>query len=149
MDMKTGAIIPPLIALFFVVLTGCSTPKVVGDATSAPVALPPLAKRQVSYRVAPLGQTDLVFIGQPRSSDARSTPSGMAYPGGDPFSFLAAITVHAAIQGSVTSAAEQAQIEAANKVLLECEQPQRSQDVHHYAKRKGRFSSRDSSSRAA
>ncbi|KRP19471.1 MAG: hypothetical protein ABS23_03840 [SAR92 bacterium BACL16 MAG-120619-bin48] len=115
--MKTGAIIPPLIALFFVVLTGCSTPKVVGDAASAPVALPPLAKRQVSYRVAPLGQTDLVFIGQPRSSGARSTPSGMAYPGGDPFSFLAAIAVHAAIQGSVTSAAEQAQIEAANKVL--------------------------------
>ena len=103
----------------FLLLVACSS-STTNDVKDTPLIvedLPPLAKVNGTYIVNPLGDQDISFYGQRMASEVSSNGAGMMYPGGDAASFFVAIAMHAAIQGSVTSAAEQARIEEANIVL--------------------------------
>lgn len=108
-----------LSAFGFLLLSACSSSPY--ETTAEPLLLderlPPLSKHNGVYHLAPLGQRDIVFYGQREASEVGSNGSAMMYPGADAGSFLVAIAMHAAIQGTVTNAIEQTKIDEANRVL--------------------------------
>lgn len=107
-----------ILACGFILLSACSSSPTSVDSSPLVVEdLPPLAKVNGTYLVDPLEDRDIVFYGQREANEVNSNGAGMVYPGGDAASFFVAIALHAAIQGSATSAAEQARIDDANMVL--------------------------------